>query len=369
MKLRKILIGIVTLSIISNQLIYADEITISGNGGGDNTVVVNSSQNTTVDQSNNAQINNNVAANTDTGNNQASQNTGDATINTGNANISSNVTNENINQSSVQTGCCQADTSLNISGNGAGSDNTIVYNTSSNTNTSINNNANINNNVHGTANTGNNKANNNLGSVSIATGNIYVSDTIHNASINVYNIKGSAGNGGSVYIALADNGVYSNNSVYLTNNNNTNANINSNANIVNNSVWDLNTGNNEANKNNGDVDIATGDIVFASTIENTDINVGWVDIECCEQPKGGPNPPPDGNPPPPPPSINPGPCIKNCVVASSSPSSNPGSGQPVLPVTGSDTMFFLMIGNILMFFLGGYLRLRSGRSPNYLFAK
>ena len=38
----------------------------------------------------------------------------------------------------------------------------------------------------------------------------------------------------------------------------------------------------------------------------------------------------------------------------------------VLPVTGS-SLLLLLIANILMFLLGCYLRLRSGRSPAYAY--
>ena len=151
---------------------------------------------------------------------------------------------------------------------------------------------------------------------------------------------------------------------------NTNINVNNSANIVNNSRWDLNTGKNEANGNVGDVSITTGDIVFNSTIENSKINVGLVDIECCEDEEDDEDKPgPDDNPRPPDPPLKPTspPCVQNC--GSSNPTSQGGPNGEVLPVTGSASLLFLAIANIVMFFMGWYLRLRSGRSPNIAYAR
>ena len=134
------------------------------------------------------------------------------------------------------------------------------------------------------------------------------------------------------------------------------------ANIENKSEWDLNTGNNEANGNNGDVSIETGDILFASTIDNSGINEGIVDVDCCED-EGGPGP--DPTPPNPPDSNN----NSNNGSSSGSSSSSGGSGGPtageVLPVTGAPSLMFLALINVIMFFMGWYLRLRSGNSPNF----
>jgi hypothetical protein len=38
----------------------------------------------------------------------------------------------------------------------------------------------------------------------------------------------------------------------------------------------------------------------------------------------------------------------------------------ILPSTGGNWLLFSLLGNIMMFFLGAYLRLRSGRSPGFV---
>ncbi|MBI4098084.1 MAG: hypothetical protein HY426_03515 [Candidatus Levybacteria bacterium] len=377
--MKKILLGILTLSIIFNPYyVYAEEIVVSGNGSDSNSNVnVNLSQNTSVSQDNTAEVNNNVSLNADTGNNTANDNTGgDTSITTGNVNIDSNIENRGINQSSVDVGCCPGDTGIEISGNGANSDNSIAYAQNNSTNINVNNTANISNNVNGKANTGFNEANNNTGgNVSISTGSITVNDTIKNNSVNVYEVDATSGNGQDVSITIKDNGTDSFNSIKFSDDSNVAIDINNSANIVNNSNWDLNTGGNKANGNTGgDVSITTGDIVFNSTIENTGINVGLVDIECCEEENGGPGPGPgpgpDGNPPvqppPPPPTTNPGPTNGGNPTSAGGVAAAPGE---VLPVTGSASLLFLAIANIIMFFMGWYLRLRSGRSPNIAFAR
>lgn len=356
--------------IVNPYFAFAEEIIVSGNGDGANSSVnINVATNTNVAQDNTAEVNNNVDINADTGNNSANDNTGGETsITTGDINIDSNIQNEGINLSSVELECCPGDVSLEISGNGANSDNTIAYAQNNSTNINVNNTANITNNVSGTANTGYNQANNNSGNVSISTGSITVSDTIKNKSINVYEVSAPNGNGGDVSVSIKENGSGSVNSIVFSDNSDTNINVNNSANIVNNSRWDLNTGKNIANGNNGDVRITTGDIVFNSTIENSKINVGLVDIECCEDDEDKPGP--DDNPRPPEPPLKPttSPCVQNCGP-SSNPTSQGGPSGEVLPVTGSASLLFLAIANIVMFFMGWYLRLRSGRSPNIAYAR
>jgi len=90
-------------------------------------------------------------------------------------------------------------------------------------------------------------------------------------------------------------------------------------------------------------------------------------------------------PVPSPAPTTPQPTNNNVPVSSSSSSnslsSSPGSGSSFygagsivgvsiknLPVTSSYWFFIAFIGNILMMLLGGYLRLRSGRSPGYAYA-
>lgn len=363
--MKKYLLIIALVPFLSNPLLVrADEYVIEGNGSGStNEISVQQETTTTVTQENTAEVVNNVDVNADTGNNEASANTGsDTNISTGDIDITSNVNNEGLNQSSVgDLGCCQGSTDINISGNGAKSDNLVAYNNSSNTNVNVNNSANITNNVNGSANTGNNKANYNSGSVKIATGDITVIDNINNKSVNNYSVSVANNSGRSITVSVKDNGTFSDNIVVINNENNVSVNIQSNANLENNSQWDLNTGNNEASGNNGDVSILTGDIYLASTINNEGINTGIVDIDCCEKPDKPSNP--DPNPPVSPPGGGGGSSSGGGGSSSGSSSSDGGSG-PTLPVTGAPSLLLLALVNSIMFLFGWYLRLRSGRSPN-----
>jgi hypothetical protein len=365
MKYKKILFGFLSIALINSSAVYAQDLSISGNGeGSNNSVNISQTQTSTTTQDNNAEINNSVNASANTGNNSADGNTGGNTsISTGDINASTNINNNGINQNSVNnSNCCNnSGANIDISGNGAHSNNSAGLAQNSGSNVYVNNYANISNNIYGTANTGYNNANNNTGgNVSISTGSIKVKDSINNKSINIYNVHAGAGIVGDVSISISGNGAGSSNDVQLARSNNVNVNINNIADVTNNSVWDLNTGNNSANGNTGaDVAIATGDIYYTSSIENGPINVGYVDVECCNLPNNPSTPPGAENP------GNPG----GVAVASSNPAPATTVAAQILPVTGNNLMLFLLMGNVAMFLMGGYLRLRSGRSPNLLFAR
>lgn len=364
MKYKKLIFGILSLALLNSSLVYADDVVVNGNGeGSTNTVNISQTQTSNTSQNNTANINNNVSATANTGDNTANSNGGNTNITTGDVNASTNITNSGINQNSVSNTCpCDANgVSINISGNGENSNNNVGYGSGLNTNVSINNNAQIANNIKGYANTGYNSANGNLGNVNITTGSIRVDDKISNKSINIYSVKAGAGIVGDLSISIKDNGEGSTNNVTYSNNNNVNVAINNVANINNSDNWVLNTGNNTADGNNGDVAIATGDAYYTSSIENGPINVGYVDVECCNIPDHPVTPPggnPGGNP------GNPG----SGGGSSSGGGSTPAPTGTILPVTGNYFMLILMIGNVMMLMLGGYLRLRSGRSPNLQFA-
>jgi len=276
---------------------FAEEIIVSGNGeGSSNEVTVQNNTTTTVTQSNNADVTNNVDTSATTGNNTASDNTGgDVAIVTGD--VSQDVTIENsLNSSSVEIECCPTETNIEISGNGSDSENSVSLENQSQTEVSISQNASVTNNIFGSANTGDNKANDNTGgSVLIDTGNIKVLGAIKNGPINVYSVTGGTGTGGNLDVSIASNGEGSINLVSLLLGGLSALKLNNNAVIYNEVYWDLNTGGNEANGNTGgDVTIRTGDILFDFGIENGPINVGGVDWGCCRPHDGG-----DGGPPPP----------------------------------------------------------------------
>ncbi|KKQ34230.1 MAG: hypothetical protein US51_C0047G0008 [Microgenomates group bacterium GW2011_GWA2_37_6] len=97
--MKKILFGILALSIVLNPYyVFAEEIVVSGNGeGSTSSVNINVSQTAQVKQQNTAEVNNNVAINADTGNNTANDNSGgDTSITTGDISIDSNIQNSGI---------------------------------------------------------------------------------------------------------------------------------------------------------------------------------------------------------------------------------------------------------------------------------
>src|SRR3990167_9264011 len=102
-------------------------ITVSGNGAfSENEAEVEMSNSTSVFQSNTAQVSNVISSNSTTGNNNANQNTsGDVLIRTGDA--LSDVSVENLlNSNHAAVDCCDAgDLEIEISGNGAYSDNDV----------------------------------------------------------------------------------------------------------------------------------------------------------------------------------------------------------------------------------------------------
>ncbi|MBI2020748.1 hypothetical protein HYS94_05065 [Candidatus Daviesbacteria bacterium] len=359
---------------------YADELVISGNGSdSESQISITSTSETNVTQTNEANIDNNVNLDANTGGNSASGNNGDVEITTGDINSQTTIENS-ANTSNVSLSCCpDSNLTVEISGNGEDSQNSVDLDQTSDTQINVNQSANIKNSINGSANTGGNSANDNSGgNVSITTGNINVTDEIRNENINLTKISAPQGDG-SITIKIWGNGSDSQNAVIVNWDNNLNIDVNNNADIFNSLVWYLNTGENSASGNNGDVSISTGDINYYAEIINGPINLVDIDIPCCVEDGGGPgdgdgdeNEDGDGdgdgggdgdNPPPP--------------SSPSNPPSNGGGGNggqaqgaaiaavgQILPATGSLWLILLTLIAMLMFILGLYLRLHPGRDPN-----
>lgn len=281
----------------STSFVLAEELVISGNGSGsDNTVSVQVSETTKVEQTNQAQIENTLDSRANTGNNSASQNSaGEVSITTGDIKQGTQVENS-LNSSTVETACCPSSTSVVLVSNGTDSLNTVNLKKTENTSLTLNQIANIVNNINASSNTGANSANSNNGSVSIDTGNIWVSGQVKNGPVNTASIKGGQGTG-DVQVKLSGNGTGSTNSLSLLFDNFTNITTNYSARVFNNIYWDLNTGKNSANGNSGDVKIKTGDIFFEFKIENGPINFGEIFWDCCDVFDPG-TPPADEEKPP-----------------------------------------------------------------------
>ena len=267
----------------SPVLVRAMEIVVTDNGSGStNEVSTQVETTTTVEQTNVANVSNDISVKSVTGDNSASGNTGgEVGIETGDA--VQNVTVENtLNSSIVETECCPQDVNMTISGNGTDSENEIDLDVENKTYIAINQTANITNTIQGYANTGGNTANDNSGgSVSIDTGSIYVGGGVINGPINSASVKGGSG-GGDVSAKIKDNGANSDNEIEAEIEDEAEIFLIFTSDIDNFINWDLNTGENEVNGNNGNVSILTGDIFFDFFIKNGPINFGGVEFGCCD---------------------------------------------------------------------------------------
>lgn len=371
-------LSVYTLSLLVSVALVpsvaAEEIVVSDNGAqSENTVSVSNSNTTSSQSSNEMNVTNNVDTNAETGGNSTSHNTGDQqAIVTGDAKNSTVVTNSG-NVSTVNAGCCEStSSSTTVTGNGAGSENTVTRSNTSSTNVSVYNNAKIVNNISIKANTGNNSANYNTGGDTIIkTGDVKAVSHVTNGPVNINKVK-IVGNENAIssYLKIAGNGAFSENLVNEVNEKKIVVNTDNFADFINNIDTLLNTGYNAADYNSGgETLIVTGNIDFKAVIDNI-ANLNIVKVVCgCDKEKEKPNKPHEEKPgqpsaPTPPTTSVGGPGGPGGPGA-------PGPGAPAattLPVTGNNSLFFLLLANVLMFFLGMYLRLRSGRSPGYSFA-
>lgn len=260
-------------------------IEISGNGAGsDNWSTVTQANTTTVTQNNTANVTNNVDADAQTGNNDASFNTGDGVvIGTGNATTDVSVSN-NLNRNAADIDCCDTgNTNVEISGNGAFSENGVTLLKTNANAVTQNNTANVTNDIDTDSKTGNNDASlNTNGDVVIVTGNAKsMVDVSTTANVNSAQIGG--GNGGSnpsASFVISGNGAFSDN--YLTAilaNSTTLAQANL-ANVTNDVDADADTGDNEAGFNTGgEVVIDTGKATVDVDVDNA-VNFNHADVDC-----------------------------------------------------------------------------------------
>lgn len=281
--------GIATASLLASSFVglaSADvDVTVSGNGyDSTNTTAVTVANTTIVTQNNTANITNNVNVDADTGKNDANYNTGgDVSITTGNASSDVNVSNQaNANVADV-SGCCPGDVSVEISDNGAKSDNDATVGVTTITNVTQNNYAKVRNDIDVDADTGKNDANGNTGgSVSIstgnATGNVGVTNAVNQNAVSVNN--GTSG-GGSLSVVISGNGAHSDNTAVVAAWSIKTIEQDNYANILNDVDVDLDTGKNDANHNTGgDVDITTGNAKGDVDVSNL-ANFNWADVDSC----------------------------------------------------------------------------------------
>ena len=156
--------------------------TISGNGADSTSdLQITTTQTFTANITNIANISNSIQGTSNTGRNSANRNGGDVRIVTGSISVNDRMINTSINTAWVGSSCCStSDLSIKIFGNGTGSVNTITYDEAFSENVNIENLANIINSKKRDENTGDNHADDNLGDVSITTGDITDNTEIEN---------------------------------------------------------------------------------------------------------------------------------------------------------------------------------------------
>lgn len=268
---------------------------ISGNGSGsDNDVVVESTNTTTVNQNNTANVTNNIKTKADTGDNKANYNTGgNIGIQTGKADVTANVSN-NLNSNIAEVDCCAASgANVEVKNNGADSDNKVGLVNTNTTTLNQKNVANVTNDVDVDADTGNNKAGgNNGGDVVIKTGKAKVNvdvNTVANSNVAKVGNGQSATPTPSASFMIIGNGSGSDNEIAAALKNKTTLNQNNTANIGNDVDVDADTGDNKANYNTGgEVYILSGDpLNNGGAVVNVDVdnlvNFNAADVDCgCE---------------------------------------------------------------------------------------
>jgi len=278
--------GAVLVSALA-PLASADTVTVSGNGAlSGSEVNVSNSSNTVVNQTNNANISNNINTNASTGGNSSTFNTGgNSTISTGNATTTVNVSNAaNLNQATVSCGCDTSGMQVNVTGNGAESENGVNANNANNVFLNQNNNANFNNKVNATSSTGSNDSSFNTGGSSVvvtrnATTNVAVNNA---ANANVATVGGNGGSSDPSSVVISGNGALSANGVNLDQESAVVLDQDNYANIKNDVKADAKTGDNSSTFNTGGNNgIESGNATTNVGINNlANFNVADVNCDC-----------------------------------------------------------------------------------------
>lgn len=383
MKLKNALGIVITVVLVINRFfsypVLAQEFSVTGNGeGSSNSISFQVENNNQVDQTNTADIKNEVQAEAETGSNEANDNTGEVEIETGDVTQEVVIINSG-NNSTVQIGCCEEEdpSTAATQNNGASSDNSIDVSDNSSTAVNIVNELSIQNNVDISANTGDNEALGNEGDVTIKTGEINLLAVILNKNLNTADVSVSDP-AKNFNLFLKKNGAGSTNSISEDNKTENEYSVFNNLYLNNDIKNHSNTGNNKANKNSGQVFISTGDIFLDIILKNKDINTSKIADVCCGKPFPSPTPVPSGSPSPSPssspsPSESPSPSPSGsptsscCSPTTDIPGPGGGGGGPggssegevlgvSLPVTGGFSLWTLTFLALLMLATGVILR-------------
>lgn len=366
--MRKILVILLFLPYIClfpGQVLAVD-FEVTGNGSNStSSVQVTNTPSTQVVQSNESNIENNVTQTATTGQNTANKNEGQSTsILTGDIQNKTTITNSS--NSNTVTDCCNGQSGdAAVTSNGSQSANDIKVDTSQTTSVISTNKTTINNTVIMNAETGNNKANENSGSVSISTGSIKATAGITNTGINTTYTTGGTSET-KINTKISGNAVGSTNGIEITNRGITSVTTMNSAFISNTILQSFNTGNNIATGNGGPVTISTGDILASTLISNTDINTTHTLGNCVECKS---TPPPTVVPTDPASDPNTevgrGGTTSDIVSATSLAAAN-SVGEvlgAMLPATGANSMLSIYILNSFLLLAGMYLRFKNTLAP------
>lgn len=291
---KKVATAVATSAMLLNvlaPLAHAEtNIEITGNGAGTrNDANVSMSSNTTVTQSNNAEVKNNVTSNASTGGNKANDNlTGEVIIHTGDAKSNTDIVNDlNKNVANAVDCNCGEDLNVKIGQNLTGSKNEVNVNNGRSNGTEIyqDNRAKVTNDVDTKSSTGGNDANRNgSGDVTIVTGNATTKVSVGTtANVNSATVGGGHGDAGSVSLMIVGNGAHTKNEIDARLDKDVLVVQDNYASVKNNIDADAKTGYNDANDNiGGDVIIATGDADSKVDVDNS-VNFNMANVDCdCE---------------------------------------------------------------------------------------
>lgn len=287
MKNKKVFSAIATAALLFNSVgaVFAEttSLVITGNGSGStNTTTVAVQNATQVVQENTANITNSVNADSSTGSNSANRNTsGAVAIDTGNASTGVAVSNTANSNVAHVDGCCETDASVEISGNGEGSDNDADLTLGTSTGLYQINNADIRNTVNADSSSGNNDAGRNTGGdVTITTGNAETAVLVENTANSNFATLGDGEGAGSVSLRILENGSGSTNDIDLALGHSLELIQDNDASIRNNVDADSETGENDANRNTGgEVMVDTGNASTGVGIDNM-ANFNFADLDC-----------------------------------------------------------------------------------------
>lgn len=294
--------GVILAQVVSPLAVFATDegsansgttLVITGNGEKSvNGVKVNTNQNTTVSQENDARVTNHVTSNSNSGGNTAKGTTGgNVVMDTGNA--TSNVNVENLlNKNVADVNCCdKGNTDVVIAGNGEQSKNTVTLDENNGngkdpSGNSIyqNNYAEVENKVESNANSGDNKAKSITGgSVAILTGEATAKAAVSTvANANWANVGGN-GNGGSTSLYILENGEKTTNKIDLDLSKNNTVFQDNDAQVSNYVGSDANSGENTVKGTaGGDILVDTGNAKSEADVENElNLNAAFVSCDCA----------------------------------------------------------------------------------------